>query len=283
MSGFNYFGLSTKDILDEPLILVNIGSNDITSVVGSNRNLQSSEITITRNYRNEYGTITDLLSFNYGLIKNNGESFTVEEQIKIEQWLNASQKSSLLEVYDCNEVVRYKYIGLFTNTTWQLPSTDDTFQICQFTFSVNGSYPIEHYVEMLNNAGTNTVWEFNVPLSIVQENVYPTLEITPHNSEYLPTNFQIVNVTDNSNKMVFTIEQCTGLNVDCKKCMISNLDDTSQSPSLSFKNFGWEDVGNIYWIRLSQGQNQLLVKGEGAIDIKLSYDLPVRKAGGWLI
>ena len=285
MSGFYYYGFSTKNILDEPLVLVNAGSNDISSIKGSNRVLHGSDVTISRNYKNEYGTIKDLLNFTYSLIKQNHEPFNTEEQILIEEWLTTPKKSSLLEVFDCDDNIRYKFLGLFTNTNWQVPSYNDGFSICTFTFTVNGSYPFEHYKETFINTEESALWRLDVPESLYQEDIYPVIKVTPNSGEYLPHNFQISNANNRNEIMEFTIPECEGLKIDCKKCMITAIDEENQNnaPSLSFKNFGWEDIDNIYWLKIHQGQNLILISGDDPIDIQLEYDVPVRKVGGWLI
>lgn len=280
MSGFNYYGLSTKNVISVPLILGS--STDTNTINGSNRNIQGTDISISRNYRNEYGVISDLLTFTYTLLKSNLEPFTDAEQIAVETWLTSPKKSSLLEVFDCNEEVTYKYLGLFTNTQWLYPTYGGQYGACQFTFSVNGSYPYEHYVETLNNAGDNTLWELNIQNDEQEEYVYPKLEITPHFQTYLPSSFRIINVTDDSKQMLFTqLSQSTGICVDCKHCMVTSLG--ANKTNLSFKNFGWESVGSIYFLRLRHGTNTLRINGEGALDVVLDYDVPVKKVGGWLI
>jgi len=79
MSGFNYYGFSTKDILSTPLTLGNFSNNESLSIVGLNRNIQGSEVSISRNYRNEYGVVNDLLNFTYVLIKSDLSPFTENE------------------------------------------------------------------------------------------------------------------------------------------------------------------------------------------------------------
>ena len=281
MSGFNYYGFSTKDILSTPLTLGNFSNNESLSIVGLNRNIQGSEVSISRNYRNEYGVVNDLLNFTYVLIKSDLSPFTENEQIAIEKWLMSPKKSSLLQVFDCEETVIYNYIGMFTNTTWLIPYSHGRYGACQFTFSVNGSYPYEHITKQLINAGNNTLWEFTISDELDVDYIYPTLEITPHFNTYLPSDFRIINTLDDAKQMKFQITECEGLKIDCKRCITTALGDSP--PRLNFKNFGWEDVDAIYWLRLFPGSNALRIQGEGALDIILDYDLPIQKVGGWLI
>lgn len=281
MSGFNYYGFSTQNIIDEQLILVNVGSNDVNSIVGTNRVVHASDQTISRNFRNEYGTVRDLLTFNYGLAKESLQPFTTDEQLIIEDWLTYPQKSSVVEIFDCDGQVRYKYKGLFTNTTWMIPQGGN-YCVCSFTFSVNGSYPFEHFKENFINLGISATWDLEVPSNPVLEKIYPTIQIIPHRETYLPSQFKITNLVNSLDKMEFAIEQCEGIKIDCQRCIIQNLNNT-KVPYLSFKNFGWDDVDSIYWLYLNQGQNTIQFEGEGSVDCIVEYDLPIKKAGGWLI
>ena len=281
MSGFNYYGFSTQDILSTPLTLGNFQNNDGLNVTGLNRTIQGSEVSVSRNYRNEYGTINDLLSFTYCLMKSNLEPFSENEQIIIEKWLMSPKKSSLLQIIDCDGNVKFNYIGMFINTTWIMPFSHGRYGLCQFTFSVNGSYPYEHKTEQLINAGDNTLWDFTIPEDIDSDYIYPTLEITPHFDTYLPSDFRIINASDNFKQMKFQTSECEGIKIDCKRCIITGLG--SDPPVLNFKNFGWEDVDAIYWLKLQPGLNSLRINGEGALDVILDYDIPIKKVGGWLI
>jgi len=145
MAGFNYYGKSTNNIIGTPLILVSISSADYSQAQGINRALSAGEPTISRPITNEYGTIADHLVFSYGLIKEDLEEFTEQEQIIVERWLTSPKYSSTLGVFDCYEEEKFSYFGLFTATQW-INGTHG-YQACIFTFTVNGSYPYKRHVE----------------------------------------------------------------------------------------------------------------------------------------
>jgi len=50
---------------------------------------------------------------------------------------------------------------------------------------------------------------------------------------------------------------------------------------VKYKDLGWGDVGDIYWLRLLPGNNTLVLEGDVALEI--SYYAPYKKVGGWLI
>ena len=98
MIGFEYRGKSTEDIIDTPLLMVNI--NGIDGLTASRSKIEG-ERTISRFITNEYGTIHEPLSFSYALIKEDGNPFTDEEQATVESWLKSYKLSSELRITDC--------------------------------------------------------------------------------------------------------------------------------------------------------------------------------------
>ena len=50
---------------------------------------------------------------------------------------------------------------------------------------------------------------------------------------------------------------------------------------LRFKDLGWQDIENIRWPRLLPGENLFTIKGD--VDVKIEYDFPFKKVGGWLV
>ena len=113
----------------------------------------------------------------------------------------------------------------------------------------------------------------------LEEYVYPVVEITPYNSDYLPETFSIVNLSDNNKSMKVTLPHNAGLKFDCRNCMVTELN--TNVPVFSFKDLGWGDVGNIYWLKLINGINMLKISG--TYNVKLTFNIVKKKAGGWLI
>ena len=73
--------------------------------------------------------------------------------------------------------------------------------------------------------------------------------------------------------------------IDCQKCMVREyMQGVSQQHDLDivkYKDLGWGDVGDIYWLRLLPGNNTLILEGD--VELKISYYAPYKKVGGWLI
>ena len=289
LSGFIYKNLSTETILDERLILC--AFQEVDSVAGSNKEGQYGEITITRPISNEYGTISQRLSFDYGLIKCSAELFTSEEQIIVERWLTSPKFSSDLVVISDNGEVVATYCGKFVNTEWhQVPGG---FSGVTFTFENNGPYAKQHrefqyefvIPEELDDDPLNPIevededatWEFDVVCDTdeLEEYTYPTLRFLQTRNFAKPV--MITNVTDNNNAMSIKCRKRLPIIMDCNHCILS---DGTTSGLIRFSDVGWKDVGNIYWPRLLPGTNHFVVIGECRINIE--FDIVDKKAGGWL-
>ena len=303
MSGFIYNGFSTAEILpsSELSLVSTVGA--IESVPGVTRQIMGGEPTISRPIINEYGTVADHLEFSYSLTKSNDTLFTDEEQIAVERWLTSPKYSLPLIVFDCNGTSKYKYYGLFTSTEWMIGG--DGYVAVTFTFSVNGSYAYEHHKYIVSppedsptDVNQNPIWEFEYDCITdeLDEWVYPKVtiadtheiieEVVPDDSPgggstttiSLPATFRLANATDGNRAMVLDLSTVQeGIIVfDCKNCMISG-----DEGNITFKDLGWDDVGNIYWLRLKPGKNVINVIGN--VEITIEYDSPVKIAGGWLI
>lgn len=295
MSGFEYNGQSTATIIDTPLILVSTESPG--NIVGSNRSKIEGNITISRPITNEYGTTHDPLSFTYSLMKSDLEPFSTEEQIAVERWLTSPKLSSELRITDCNNET-YSYFGLFLSTEWALGSGG--FVICTFTFQVNGRHAYKYY----EYTGTSNLYEDpNDPTQVtsvadsfymhidcesdeLEEYIYPKIEYTPVNSSY-DSSILINNITDTEyQQMEITTNRSTTVVIDSRYCRlaeyIQNAHSITKLNYLTFKDLGLQDVGNIYWPRLfPRNHNILFIRGH--VNIKVSFYVPIKKVGGWLI
>ena len=112
-----------------------------------------------------------------------------------------------------------------------------------------------------------------------EEYVYPVIEITPFFSGSLPQELSVTNITDDNKEMKIDLPNNYGIRFDCKKCMVTELN--TNIPVFSFKDIGWEDVGDVYWLRLKPGMNKLKVSG--CFNVRLVFYIVKKKAGGWLI
>ena len=276
MAGFRYRGKSTDDIIDTPLLLVSYESD---GTFGSNRSKLESDITISRPVTNEYGTLYDPLSFSYALIKQNFEPYTEEEQVSVERWLISPKLSSELTIINCQNG-EYSYFGLFTSTSWERASGG--FAICNFTFQVNGAYPYIHNTVEITNRGLFTI---DCRTDELEEYVYPTIIATPTSSG-ANVSFTLTNNSEPyGGTMNITSEISLPIHVDCKRCRAFTVtdkpDNTFVLTNLRFKDLNWQDVDNVYWPRLVNGENKFELTGN--VNLTFDYYAPYKKVGGWLV
>lgn len=91
-------------------------------------------------------------------------------------------------------------------------------------------------------------------------------------------------MTDNGNVMGIYADEMGNVlrldvTIDCQRCLLT---DSTRSTVVSFKDMGWADVGSIYWLRfLPRRINVLEIIGD--VSIKIAYDYPYKKVGGWLV
>ena len=288
MVGFEYCGKTTEDIIDTPLLLV---SYDSDGALGSNRSKLEGDITISRPITNEYGTLYDPLSFSYALIKQDFEPFTVEEQVAVERWLTSPKLSSELTIINC-EGGEYSYFGLFTSTNWQVGGGG--FIICSFTFQVNGAYAYRHINQVVwepivydeENPGqiidtlSRGDFTINCLTDELEEYIYPTLTFEPVGSDNTAS-FTLYNRTDQNKMVKVTTNQKIPVSLDCKRCRAFTLVSLFQITNLKFKDLNWQDVDDVYWPRLINGENNFHI--DGTVRVIVDYFSPFKKVGGWLI
>lgn len=276
MNGFIYKGKSTASILfSSRLVLASFDTVD--SFPGVSRESIKGEPTLTRPIPNEYGTKSDSLTFQYALVKENGKPFSDAEQVIVERWLTSPKLSSDLEVTDNNGMVLTTYCGKFINTEWR--SCNGGWSGVIFDFECNSSYPYRHFVYDYDING-NTEISLHCISDELEEYIYPTLTVTVLSDT---KSFSIINKTDDSNSMNITyttkIPRNLPLIFDCKHCIPS---DGTISGIISYADLGWKDIGNIYWLRLVPGINQLQINTTGSAHMSISFDAPHKKVGGWI-
>ena len=263
---FTYDGKSTESVIETPLILATFDA--VGSVVGLSRDVVKGGITITRPIPNEYGTTSNPATIEYCLIKQDFEPFSAEEQRTVEIWLTAPKFSTDLVIYDKDDQEVCTYCGLFTNTSWIPHSTG--FSAVEFTFECNSAYPVKRYRKeyTVNSSGTITV---NCESDELNEYIYPVLTISGRSGNSIT----ITNLTDNGNAMTISGNGGSTMVFDCQHCI-----PTGTGGVISYSDLGWQDVGNIYWLRLIPGDNQIQVSGSATIG--LEYSCPYKLVGGWL-
>lgn len=270
MSGFIYKNKSTDTILSSSkLILVSFDVLD--SIQGSDRESVTGESTLTRPISNEYGTTNKNLVFEYALVKSNYQPFTDDEQIIVERWLSSPKFSSDLNIIDCNENVTATYCGKFTQTTWRI--CGGGWAGVTFTFENNSAYPKRHFSNTYSITDGETI-NINCETDELEEYIYPVISITQPNETASVT---IKNITDNNNSFTINALDRLQIKIDCKHCILK---DATTNGVINFNDLGWNDVGNIYWLRLLPGNNEIQITG--TCDIEISYDSSYKKVGGWL-
>lgn len=270
MSGFIYNGKSTETILaDSKLMLASFDS--LTSITGSDREDIIGETTITRPIANEYGTKSSALTFEYALIKQNGNPFSDEEQIIIECWLSSPKFSSDLQIIDCDGNITCTYCGKFISTKWE-PCCGGWGGV-SFSFKNNSSYPKRRFEHTFNITGKST-FQLNCQSDELEEYIYPVITITEPSETAIVA---IKNITDNNNTMTLRAYHMLPITLDCRYCIPT---DKTKNGIISYTDLGWSDVGNIYWLRLLPGINEIEVTGN--VNLNIVYDAPYKKVGGWL-
>lgn len=270
MSGFIYNGKSTENILESSRLLLASfdGLNDITGV---DRENIIGETTLTRPISNEYGTKNNRLLFEYSLVKENGDPFTETEQVLVEKWLTSPKLSKNLEIIDCDGQTGTIYCGKFISTKWKPVSNGWAGVI--FSFENNSAYPKRNFTHNyeIRTSGKITL---DCKSDELEEYIYPVLSVY---EPFETANVSITNITDNSNTMTIRAYDSLPMVFNCKHCIPT---DATTNGIISYKDLGWTDIGNIYWLRLLPGVNEIQVTGDA--NITISYDCPYKKVGGWL-
>lgn len=286
MKGFIYNNQSTEDIIGVPLILCSL-DGDVSSVSTSDRNDNTGSQTITRQTPNEYGVINSLAQFTYGLIKSDGTNFTDDEQRTLERWLTSPKFSKELYLFDCKDsgvvgdttISDFYYSGKFLSTEWVIANG---YFAMSFTFQCNTAYPFKKYSYSYDITEETKV-EIDCESDDLEEYVYPTVQFTQNIVSELQSdfNFELENTTDDANTMRAIVQSGKTLVLDCKHCIPFDYTLTTETKTnFSYTDLGWNDVGNIYWLRLIPGKNNLVINCNGQVTV--TFNCPYKKAGGWL-
>lgn len=282
MIGFRYCGKSTDGSLADGIIpgyklgIAFWGMQE--SVPGVNRESMDGERTASRPIANEYWTQNEPATFEYSLFKFDGclpVDITYDEQIMIERWLTSPKFSKHLEILDEDGNVQYIYSGKFLSTEWV--ASANGFISVNFTFQSDRAYPFKHYTKTFTNGSHNLFCESDE----LEEYVYPTVTVFDPSYSSTGNTATITNISDDNKQMKMKTLSRVGTVFNCQKCIPYNVGDTGKIGTLvDYSDLGWEDVGDIYWLRLIPGNNQLSISGSSTVTIE--YDAPYKKVGGWL-
>ena len=282
---FEYYNKSTDNIIGVPLLIVS--GTVVDTVPGITRTNLGGEITASKPIINEYGVQKEHLQFTYSLMKSDDTDFTVQEQVAVESWLTSPRFSSELKITDCTGD-SYSYFGKFITTEWTVGVNG--FILCTFTFQVNGSYAYVYEKYNYSNVdasgySSTTRFVINCKTNEYEEYVYPEFKVTGK-IRSSTSSFKLTNVTDDNKFMqVTTSRSLVTFVIDCQRCMVreymQGINHQVDLDIVKYKDLGWGDVGDIYWLRLLPGNNTLVLEGDVALEI--SYYAPYKKVGGWLI
>lgn len=259
MGGFLYKGKSTENIISSSRLLVSAFS-DVDMVSGHERETVAGEQTLTRPVVNEYGTQYEENVFEYGLVKANGEPFTQDEQRTVERWLTSPKYSNDLTLIDCDGQEICTYNGKFIKTEW-MPVSGGYFGV-NFEFECAEPYPHEAHLYTYTLSGQDTI-TLDCDSDELEEYVYPVLTITGNATGTVT----ITNTSDNNNTMTLNVKKRLPVIVDCQHCILR---DATTSGVINFSDLGWDDVGNIYWLRLLPGENTITTSGNMTLEIKFN-------------
>lgn len=268
MSGFVYKGYSTDTILNTKLKLATFST--LNEVHGHDRDNIIGNTTMTRPVPNEYGTQYQNPTFDYCLVKCNNAPFTESEQIQIERWLTSPKFSSPLNLIDDYGETIVTYDGKFIHTEWV--ATDGGYAGVTFTFQSASPYPYRRVEDVYQIRDSSTI-EINCNSDELEEYVYPVLDFYAPSSTNTVT---LTNESDNSNTLTIRALDRLHIMMDCDNCILRD----STGGVIDFDDVGWEDVGNIYWLRLLPTSNTITITGN--VNLTITYKVVVKRAGDWL-
>ena len=293
MRYFSFNGSSCASILgeDEPLILVSF-DDGVDEIPGSSKEVISGSTSIYKVVANEYGNkYSDVLTFEYGLMKASGEMITAQEQEVIETWLTSPKLSQYLQLFEVecdsnggfvleNSTPVAIYCGTFIETSWM--PYEEGYMGVGFTFQCDQPYAWQfHDVELTDLAG-DTTETITIETDALEDYVYPKIKLEAVNSETPTENIEIeiTNETDNNNYLNLTTLSHLEINMDCRALMVTD----NAGNIISYDDLGWADIGNIYWMRFKSGANILSfsIPANVTLNISMSYMSPKKIVGGWL-
>ena len=155
-----------------------------------------------------------------------------------------------------------------------------------FTFNCATAYPYKKYYHTYDIAGDTNV-KINCQSDATNSYVYPTVRFTNNTDTssglVKDFNFTLKSKTDNNNELKAIVQPGITIAFDCQNCIPWKYlveDDNGSRSECLYSDLGWNDVGNIYWARLSYGNNDWTVSGNGKLTVQ--YNASYKRVGGWL-
>lgn len=243
------------DVINESLILSHIGDY-ADSVQSLSKELIKTEINVIKNTSSMIGTkYSSPITFKFTLVKESGDSFSLDERRKLLRWLGSKEYKRLDFISDENPSGWY-YIGSFTQIDLRRAGSMGTVGII-CTFENNSSFAyLSHsitYKDVTNNM-IKTLYCDND----IDGYLYPEIKVKSNQTG----NISILNQTDNNRTISFKCNKLDQIIINSETCKIS-----STSNTFDFSDFS----SNIYFIRLLKGENTLKFILDGSVDFAIEY------------
>lgn len=202
------------------------------------------------------------INFKINFIKKDSSTFTMSEIRTYNNWLMGSSIPKELKCdYDDKQLL---YNGIFTNVEYIITSGIIGLE---YTFTNNSPFVYKKYYEEFNVNANNSI-TINCDTDLLEGYIYPKFTIEQNGID--EEEIKIVNKSDRSNSMSIIIKDSLPIVVDCLHQIIS--DGLNQ---VNFRDLGWTDSSDIYWLRLLPGSNTLLINKTCKIKMELLLPLKV--------
>lgn len=268
MKSFTYNGVSTNDIVDKPLLIVQFDKE--TDINGFNREIVKGEKTLLRQETNHYGAMySEDTHYEFYLVKNDGSPFSEVEHRKINKWLCSPRLiKPLTGIGDDGETIVYK--GIFQNVGWKMITGNWDGIKCTFVCDVPFAWKKDS--QAFTSSGNLDI-KINIPSDDSEYIIYPKIKLNSNTKQTV----KITNITDNSNSFSILLNPNLPVTINCKYCMIT---DATSNGIINFDDLGWSNATKIYWLKLYDGINSLSINGSCTVEFE--YEYPVMRAGDFV-
>ena len=271
-----------------------INSNDYNVVIGwvdsdinvsengLNRELRKTT-NQTRTTANIYGAEnTNVISFEFDIVRIDGEEITRTQSIMINQWLTASPLPQLLKFNDNDGYVLHYYAvctqiedivigGRLVGKKLKF-ETNSSFAFAEKNlknFNIDGAlnFHVNNFADTYNGIFYPTITILTLVDSIIIENITDKKSVTIDTTK-------LIAGSDGYKYIKFDSNNMAALDKNNKLIPISQLGWCENYKSYVSSINGYMD--NIYWFRLLKGMNE--IKVVGSCKFTMEYEFP-RKAG----
>ena len=267
--GFTYNGVNSDQY---GLLIGWYKNNQQELATGLGVELVHGDMNMVRHERNQYGSkYSDVVKLEFGIFKKTEDKFTYEESRKLNNWLRSSDVYKELYFHD-NTPEPIHFYAVCTDITDVIING---INMKSLKFECNAPYGFLAKKKIPINS-TSSWTQMNL-YNLSDDGIYyPSVKITT--SASYTGDMQIGNITDDEKIMKVNFSQISAVSnaktviVDCKE---SRITDASGKLIPCYK-IGWDDMDNVYWLRLKEGKNVLKWNGTGKFELMLEFP---RKVG----